>query len=522
MNRPVIYIENIWSTIRGLPHNAYYTLYDILSYDIPGSQFVIDKAKRAETPEEIKKYARYANWDGKKHLVKKIRNDENSAKFLSGLTHRVYSIIKENFNVAPKIVDLRKIPDRTLDLKWGKDFNPYEYQQEVVDECLRKTRGLIEISTGGGKTLVVTKIIQELGVAPFIFYVLTKDLMYQAKERLEEYIDGLEVGIIGDGECDIKEINVMTIQTAYRCYEKAKKNDEKENFVDLEEGDIKAIKSEKLDHLKKKKEITKLIENAKGLYLDEAHHAAANTCQKIIEHSKKAYYIYGGTATPDRADNATIMIEGIFGRKIGCISASMLIQMGFLVAPDIYYINLKTKKQRVKNYNEDYNKHILENEERNKHIIDIAKFMQNSNIPTLILVQRINHGEKLEKAIPNSVFVQGKSKKRQEVIEDMRAGRMNTMIATSLADEGLDIQRLQCLIMAGGGKSPIKCKQRVGRVIRKCEDEKKKKAIVYDFNDIGRWLPAHSKARKKILKEEKEFNLNNIDTLNFTKKKNIF
>jgi superfamily II DNA or RNA helicase len=239
-------------------------------------------------------------------------------------------------------------------------------------------------------------------------------------------------------------------------------------------------------------------------------------------YSKQAYYVFGGTATPERADNADLMIEGIFGRKIGSVTASLLIERGYLIEPNISYINLKTKKQRVKNYAEDYKIHIIENEERNKHIIDIAKNMQSNGIPTLVLVQRINHGELLEKLIPNSIFIQGKSKDRQDAIEDMRTGRRNTLIATTLADEGLDIQRLSCLIMAGGGKSPIKCKQRVGRVLRTCHEENKKTALVYDFNDVGRWLPEHSATRKKILEQEPKFNVKNIDRVDFSKKKNIF
>lgn len=522
MSNPKIYINNVWSTVEGLPHNAYMRIYDKLSYEIPGSHFIISKAEKATTLEERRKYAKYANWDGKKHLVKKKRNDENACLFLTGLISKVIKTLVDEYKVLPEIIDERKRPKRTLDLKWDNKFEPYDYQQKIVEDSINKGRGLIEVCTGGGKTLISSKIIQELGVSPFIFYVLTKDLMYQAKERLEEYIPGLQVGIIGDGQCDIKEINVMTMQTAYRCFEKPKKDDEKENFVDLEDSDIKAIKSENLAHLKKKNSIKKLINDAKGIYFDEAHHAAASTCQKILGHSENAYYIFGGTATPERADNADLMIEGIFGRKIGMISASFLIEKGFLIQPEIYYINLNTKKTRVKNFAEDYKRHIIENDERNKYIIDIARHMQAKDIPTLILVQRINHGKLLEKMIPNSIFVQGKSSNRQDVIDDMRTGRLNTMIATTLADEGLDIKRLTCLIMAGGGKSPIKCKQRVGRVIRTCKEENKKTAFVYDFNDIGRWLPSHSNSRKKILKQEPKFNVYTIDKFETSRKKNIF
>jgi len=76
----------------------------------------------------------------------------------------------------------------------------------------------------------------------------------------------------------------------------------------------------------------------------------------------------------------------------------------------------------------------------------------------------------------------------------------------TIADEGLDIPSLSALIMAGGGKSPTRAKQRVGRVIRKGSPF----ALVYDFIDLGKWTKKHSRARINILQEEPEFKVSTI------------
>ena len=84
------------------------------------------------------------------------------------------------------------------------------------------------------------------------------------------------------------------------------------------------------------------------------------------------------------------------------------------------------------------------------------------------------------------------------------------MIASTLADEGLDIPTLNCVILGGGGKSPTKCKQRVGRAIRKVKG--KVGSMIFDFIDVGLHTKKHSKSRKKLLESEPEFNVIEIDS----------
>jgi superfamily II DNA or RNA helicase len=79
-----------------------------------------------------------------------------------------------------------------------------------------------------------------------------------------------------------------------------------------------------------------------------------------------------------------------------------------------------------------------------------------------------------------------------------------------LADEGLDIPTLNCVILAGGGKSPTKCKQRVGRAIRKAEG--KVGSMIFDFIDVGPYTRKHAKSRKRLLESEPEFNIVEINS----------
>lgn len=492
---PIIYLNNVWSKIDNLPFKAADCLYNELSYQVPNAKF----AKRP-------------GWDGKKHLVKKHKKTPNTCMCMTGLLPIAIKALEEYYEIKfedIRIIDERKRPEKTLNLNWNeKDFNvsTRPYQQEAVKKSIKKARGIIQVATGGGKTIIASRLVYELGVAPFIFYVMTRELLYQAKDRMEAAMPGLKVGIIGDGECDIREVNVMTVQTAIRVYGKDLKKDLKD-FNDLGDSELSSLKKEKMDHLKKAASIKKLIEDCKGIYFDEAHHCPARTAQEILMNSKQAFYMFGGSATPFRSDNADLMIEGLFGPKICEISASFLIRQGFLMKPDIYYVKLSEKPKKAITYAQDVDNNLIGNAERNNHIIAISKALAKNNLSVLILVIRIEHGEFLKSKIPESEFIHGKSgkKKRDKVLSELESKDRMIVIATTIADEGLDIKTLNSVIMAGGGKSPNKCMQRVGRAIRKFKG--KTKSIIIDFLDTGKFIKKHSNARKKMLATEEEFNI---------------
>lgn len=506
MSIPVVKIDNLYTRVFGLSEKIAEQIKDEISYEIPNVDYVLQYLEEQD---------RLFGWDGRiRFLKKRSRNKKVFYEIPAGLTYKLCQSIKDKTGVYPKVYRVTKPPKKTLDLKWNEDFKLRNYQQDLIDTLKRKTRGILCACTGSGKTVMVARIIHDLGVAPFIFYVLTKDLMYQSKLVLEKTMPGLEVGIIGDGICEIKDINVMTVQTAIRVFSKTEKDFKKEmeenkKISEMDESEVREWKKEKLTHVdSRKKEIKNLVKDCVGIYGDEIHHFACDTCEHMMMQSPKAYYRFGGSATPERGDNAYLTIEGLFGRQTAVVTASDLIKKDFLLKPKIRFIRLQGKRQKASNYSADRNIHIVNNPERNACIVNLANKLLEQNISTLILVQIIEHGKQLQKLIPGSVFVHGSTKKekRAEALKKLESGELKMMIASVIADEGLDIPTLSALIMAGGGKSPTKAKQRVGRVIRKGSPH----ALVWDFMDVGKWTKKHSKDRIKILTEEEEFDVNTI------------
>jgi superfamily II DNA or RNA helicase len=121
--------------------------------------------------------------------------------------------------------------------------------------------------------------------------------------------------------------------------------------------------------------------------------------------------------------------------------------------------------------------------------------------PVLILVSTIEHGEALKLDIFDSEICHAglPKKTRAQIISDYREGKIHCLIATSLADEGLDVPRATVLILAAGGRSAAKLEQRAGRVMRPHED--KEFGVIHDFADrAARLAHAQHTARLRTYK----------------------
>jgi len=138
---------------------------------------------------------------------------------------------------------------------------------------------------------------------------------------------------------------------------------------------------------------------------------------------------------------------------------------------------------------------LISNDLRNQDAIGIAKAEMGGGQSVLILVAEVAHAQQLEKQIPGSVAVYSKlgAKKRKEAIEGMRDGSLKCMIATSLADEGLDVPRISVIIKLGVGRSARLAEQRTGRAMRPFEG--KVKGVIYDYADRGATMAHWSAAR---------------------------
>jgi len=437
MDRPELVLEvdnNSTSITSGkLTKEEYKELKRALGYKVENLHWVIrSKVAAAKPGEKESVQRRMEEWDGYYSSICynsyhcKCAVNKSCTHFPSGVLGKARQFFN-SYGIPYRLIDVRQPVSPIAGFSMSDAFQYRDYQAKIRDDACNRKRGIIKVATGGGKTSIAASIIAELGMVPMIFYVTSCDLLAQAKEEFEKFIwfNGLplEVGQVGGGKKEIRDVTVMTVQTAVRCLGGV--------YVKFDEED-KAKDNTEIDDIKK--EVVDLIRSAKCIICDEVQHWASETAQIISDNSFSAYYRYGCSATPWRDKGDDILIEACFGRTLADIDASFLIRRGYLIKPTIYFVGVDNIKSTYKSYQKIYKHALKENTDRNLCISNLAKRFEEEGRQSLILVNHIDHGNALKSIIPGSVFLHGSksAKVRKAHLEKMRNRECGVTIASSL------------------------------------------------------------------------------------------
>lgn len=432
---------------------------------------------------------RNGDWDGRRHLLR--RGPEMA--FPSGLLTRVRRVLAE-CGVVCREEDPRLRPPASLRLSpSGPPLR--DYQIEAVQAALAAGRGVLQMATGAGKTLVAAHLIARLA-CPAVFFVHTRDLLEQALDVFSRTF-GVAIGRIGDGRAEPEPITVAMLQTSARALGISVESEEDEEPVEEDAG----IPAQRYA------DVVRHITAAPLVFFDECHHLPAETFFRVAMALEAAYFRFGLSATPYRSDQMDLLLEAALGEKIYEVNSSALIERGFLVPPRIRILGVPAGPEAwgAQPYAEVYTRSVVENAVRNRIIADEAAACSARNLTVLVLVNQIRHGERLAELLPEAILLTGRvdSRLRKEVLDRLRARQEKIVIATTLADEGLDIPSLDVLVLAGGGKSETRALQRVGRALRQCGE--KREAMVLDFADPAKYLCEHARRRLQIYRTEPRF-----------------
>lgn len=493
----ILKVGSIFTDIEGLSSDLFIQIQQLMSYRPEGYEF--SPMFNKWITREGKKVRM---WDGWRRQIWK---NQKRTYFPTGLFSIAKDFLSKN-NVQYQILDRRKKPAKELILSLSSAFENKDFQQNTISQSCLVQRGIIMIATGGGKTAISAGLIKELGVKPFIFFVTSIDLLIQAKESFQSFLlengQPLNVGQIGGGVIDIKDVNVMTVQTAVRAL--GKKWDNKLKFDSEDDDDKTPIEQRKDD-------ILRLLNTAKGCICDEVQHWRAETCQLVNRALHDVYYVYGASATPFRDDGDDLLVHACFGKKITEINASYLIKQNYLVKPSIKIVHIRNKPSPYRQWQQLYKDQVSENKEYNEIVSSVANAFIAKGRTVLVLVQQIAHGKALAELIPGSIFLSGKSTKtkRQEGIEKLRRKEISCIVGSSIWDEGVDVRCLDTLLLAGQGKSKVRAMQRIGRILRPFPG--KNGATAIDFRIHQKYLLEHSIAREKMYRSEPEFSIEEIE-----------
>lgn len=424
--------------------------------------------------------------------------------FPTGLYSNAADVL-ESYNLNYDVIDKRIQASKNKPLQLY-EVTPHQFQKKIIADAIDSQRFVIQVATGGGKTVIAAAILAQLNV-PSIFVVHTGDLFEQAYDELTRMLKA-PIGRIGGGLCDIQQINVCMIQTIHAIIGK-----EYIPFDDVEKDQMAEDEVVKKSALRNK-QIEEFLPKVQCILVDECHHLRSTSYVSVMKACKNSYFRGGLSATPESGDGRDMILQAYAGKIIGKITASYLIKHDFLVRPTIYYLRgskNESYKFSRKRYNSIYKTYIVNNKYRNNLIVDCVKRLVDLNKTVLITVTLKRHGrlllDLLKKENIDVQFIYGgvDKLKRKEYIEQVRKRQLSVILGTSLADEGLNIPALDSLILAGSGKSPTRQIQRIGRVLRKADG--KTEAIVIDFKDCVRYMTGHYKKRRAICEQEPEFKI---------------
>jgi superfamily II DNA or RNA helicase len=430
--------------------------------------------------------SRYVVGDGRKYLIEIV--NANDYRVPTGLIDRVLAFFLDLYNKDQKYIyqvhgyDFRNRSRTSLEFKTFA-LRPYQTRAVlhglgVTESNIYRFGGILQAATGAGKTAMAAKMIAVMNTQT-LFIVHTKDLLMQAKKAFESFL-GIKVGVIGAGKRDIQPVTVATIQSLQSGHDD-------------------------------------LLASVEFVLFDECHHVAAQTLYNTAMKLANVKGIVGLSASPWRDDNHDLMIEAVCGPVRHVITASDLIDEGFLVPPEITVYrrplppHLKKMHVDILSYHKAYTQIVTEDESRHRLVRDIAHEQMGQGRKVLVLVKQIDHGQKLESLIDGAIFVEGRTKlsERERIFQDFRDGKINCLIGTSLADEGIDIPCADALILAGAGSSSTRALQRIGRVIRPAPG--KTSAFVADIVDENHSFQKQFYSRRKMYESERRFTIKTVN-----------
>ena len=249
--------------------------------------------------------------------------------------------------------------------------------------------------------------------------------------------------------------------------------------------------------------------NPHYIIIDEAHHAAAGSWRKIIEHFKDAYKI-GCTATPIRLDGRGL--ADYFDDLVKGPGVAKLIKDKYLAPYKVFAPPLKINLDKVKTLGGDYQKKELEKQIDSADIIGdaVQQYKKHADgLPAIAFCISIKHAtdvcNKFKDAGYKAAIVHGEMKidDRDKAIKGLGNGKIQILTSVDVISEGTDVPDVSAAILLRPTKSEGLYLQQVGRVLR---PKLNKTAIILDhvnstrthgFVDDERKWSLHSEKKKR-------------------------
>jgi len=356
------------------------------------------------------------------------------------------------------------------------------YQRDALDAwTANDRRGVLELPTGSGKTVIGLKAIEAVGEAALVV-VPTIDLLVQWRRELAAEFDDCEVGQLGGGEQVVGDVTVATYDSAYLRAE------------DL--GDRFGL-----------------------VVFDEVHHLGGEGFRDVAR-MLAAPARLGLTATFERPDGAHEVIEELVGRLVydldvddlagehladydvkrvevpltdeerAAYEAAQGTFTDYLQQSNIQFRSGSDYQELVKRSGTDPRaREALLAKQRARRVVresdakveELESILADHRDDRVIvftastdLVYRLS-----ERFLIPAITHETTASERDTILERFRRGDYSRVVTANVLDEGVDVPDANVAVVVAGSGSEREFTQRLGRVLRPKEDGGR--ALLYEL-----------------------------------------
>jgi superfamily II DNA or RNA helicase len=436
------------------------------------------------------KYARYKN----RFIPSRRYVITPQGRFEPGLYHAIKTFIREN---APDckiyITDsLREVVTPGYKQAYNQDraklaLELRDYQQNIVDACLKHGRGVTILATAGGKTLTIANLIE---------------CIHKTQKQFKCLMLVPDLGLVNQTSSDFYEYKTTFLHSKWTGSDKLNLGS---NVIIANMGILQSSKSD-----------TDWIQDVDLLIIDEVHKLRKdNKINKLIKTIRTPHkFGFTGTMPEQLLDQWNIL--GQIGRVLYERNSYQLREQQYVAKAKVQVIKI-VYNEKPPTYPADRfdpsarfrreQQFIAKNTFRNNILGKLSQGFDNNS---LIMVDYIEHGEELYGVLRSQCknkqvfFIRGevaveerdKVKKLMENTSDVVCIAISKIFST-----GINIKNLHYIVFAGGGKAKVKIIQSIGRGLRLHKD--KKGVIIIDIADMLHYGSQHYTKRLSLYKGEK-------------------
>ena len=224
------------------------------------------------------------------------------------------------------------------------------------------------------------------------------------------------------------------------------------------------------------------------IVVDEFHHAAANTYQKLLDHFTPQFML-GLTATPERMDGGDLLALCQENLVYRCdladgIRRGLLSPIRYFGVPDeVDYRNIPWRSNR---FDEQALTDAVATNKRAENILE--QYRKRAGQRTLAFCCSQRHADfmadylRRQEVRAVAVHSGAGSAPRAASLEQLEAGKLDMVCAVDMFNEGVDLPHVDTVMMLRPTESPVVWLQQLGRGLRKVEGKDKLTVIDYIGN----------------------------------------